>query len=267
MLETVTMASDDESLALYLFLACVTLGSLLLVFAQPPFGQDLDYHNFADQRVFLGIENFADVVSSLGFVIVGAVGARLCRSYKPGAIRAAWSFFFVGVMLVGPGSVVYHLRPCNATLVLDRLPMSIAFMGLMMALLGEYLGVRFCRICLAPALILGLMSVLYWHWFDDLRLYAWVQFFPLVVLPVVALLFRKRHTGQGFLIVACVCYLLAKVAESYDRDIFALTHDLVSGHTLKHLLAASAVIAVLFMLKHSTRDGSLQHGGTRHGLG
>ena len=247
------MTSHDEPLVLYLFLAGIALGSLLLVFAQPPFGQDLGYHDFADQQVFLGIPNFSDVVSSLGFVIVGAVGVSLFRNYQSGAIRAAWWFFFVGVLLVGPGSAIYHLRPCNATLVFDRLPMSIAFMGLMMALLGEYLGVRFCRIFLVPALLLGLLSVLCWALFDDLRLYAWVQFFPLLALPLVAILSRRRLAGDGLLVVTLVCYILAKLAENFDHGIFGVTRGLVSGHTLKHLLAASAGLAVLLMLKRRTR--------------
>ena len=253
MLETGTMASDDESLALLLFLACMALGSLLLLFAQPPFGQDLGYHDFADQRVFLGIPNFFDIISNLPFVIVGAAGASFCLRNPLLELRIAWLSFFAGVALVGPGSAFYHWMPDNASLVIDRLPMAVAFMGLMTALVGEYAGARIGKILLAPALILGLMSVLYWHWFDDLRLYAWVQFFPLGVLPIVALLLRRRYTGQGFLVTALLCYILAKVAENHDHDIFTLTHELVSGHTLKHLLAASAGLAVLLMLQRRTR--------------
>ena len=242
-----------KSLALHLFLACMALGSLLLVFAQPPFGQDLGYHDFADQRVFLGIPNFFDIISNLPFVIVGAAGVSFCLRNPLLELRIAWLSFFAGVAFVGPGSAFYHWIPDNASLVIDRLPMAVAFMGLMTALIGEYVGARIGKILLAPALILGLMSVLCWHWFDDLRLYAWVQFFPLGVLPIVALLLRRRYTGQGFLVVALLCYILAKVAENHDHDIFTLTHELVSGHTLKHLLAASAGLAVLLMLQRRTR--------------
>ena len=246
------MFSDENPSSRYFLLAGIALGSLLMVFTQPPFGQDLDYHRFADQRVFLGVPNFFDVISSLFFVIVGVAGVRFCLRNRLAGLRIAWLFFFAGVALVGPGSAFYHWVPGNASLVLDRLPMSVAFMGLMTAILGEYAGVRIGKILLAPALILGLMSVLYWHWFDDLRLYAWVQFFPLMVLPIVALVFRRRYTGQGYLVVAFVCYLLAKGAENYDPDIFELTYDLVSGHTMKHLFAASGGFAILLMLKNRT---------------
>jgi len=247
------MFSDDSPSSRYFLLAGVALGSLLMVLTQPPFGQDPGYHRFADQRCFLSVPNFFDVISNLPFVIVGVAGVRFCLRNRLGGLRVVWLSFFAGVALVGPGSAFYHWMPTNASLVLDRLPMTVAFMGLMTALLGEYAGVRIGKIFLAPALILGLMSVLCWYRFDDLRLYAWVQFFPLIFLPMVALLLRRRYTGQGFLIVALVCYVLAKAAENFDRDIFELTHDLVSGHTLKHLLAASGGLAILMMLKNRTR--------------
>ena len=246
------MLSDNDSFFRYFLLAGIVFGSLLVVFTQPPFDQDLDYHRFADRRAFLGIQNFFDIISNLPFVIVGVAGINFCLHNRLADYRTAWLSFFVGAMLVGPGSAFYHWRPGNASLVIDRLPMTVAFMGLMTALLAEYTHARIGKILLAPALTLGLMSVLYWHWFNDLRLYAWVQFFPLVVLPIVVLLFPRRYTGQGFLVVALVCYILAKVVESYDRDIFELTHHLVGGHTLKHLLAASACLAILLMLKHRT---------------
>lgn len=259
------MFADRSHTSRYWLLGGVTFGSLLLVFVQPPFGQDLDYHSFADRRMFLGVPNFFDVVSSLLFVIVGVKGVGFCLRKNFAGLRVAWLSFFAGVALVGPGSAFYHWVPGNASLVLDRLPMTTAFMGLMIAVLGEYAGARVGRVLLAPALILGWLSVLHWSLFDDLRLYAWVQFFPLAILPIVALVFRRRYSGQGSLVAALVCYLLAKAAESNDRSIFDLTHGLVSGHTIKHLLAASAGLVLLRMLKNRKSLQSLRRGSD--GLG
>jgi hypothetical protein len=47
-------------------------------------------------------------------------------------------------------------------------------------------------------------------------------------------------------------YALAKLAEHFDRAIFAATGNIVSGHTLKHLLAAAAIFCALRMLKLRT---------------
>jgi hypothetical protein len=44
-------------------------------------------------------------------------------------------------------------------------------------------------------------------------------------------------------------YSLAKILETGDRQVFALTGRSVSGHTLKHLAAAMAGYWVLHMLQ------------------
>jgi len=43
-------------------------------------------------------------------------------------------------------------------------------------------------------------------------------------------------------------YALAKVLEMQDKEVLHLTQGLVSGHTLKHVFAALAVLAVLLPL-------------------
>jgi hypothetical protein len=91
--------------------------------------------------------------------------------------------------------------------------------------------------------------VLYWHWFDDLRLYYWVQLVPLLTVPFVVALFRPRYSHQALLLVALGFYILAKIAEVYDREVFAISWNLFSGHSLKHILSALGALAILMMLK------------------
>ena len=81
----------------------------------------------------------------------------------------------------------------------------------------------------------------------DLRLYATVQAFSVVFL-LVALLFRPRYTRGADLVVVAGFYVLAKVLETFDREIFRVVHG-VSGHTLKHLAAALAGYWILRMLQ------------------
>lgn len=127
-------------------------------------------------------------------------------------------------------------------------------------LLGGYLCPRLCRPSLAPTLLFGLLSVFSWYWFDDLRLYARVQFFPILAILLVALQPRRRFAGDGFLIVPLVCYLLAKIAENYDHEVIGMTRGFVSGHTLKHLPAAVAALAVLLMQQRRSADQHWQQG-------
>ena len=214
-----------------------------------PFGQERSYHVLVDQRAFLGVPNFLDVVSNLAFVLVGAIGLRFC--FKDTLQGACWSWrvFFAGVGLVGLGSAYYHWAPANATLLWDRLPMTIGFMGLFTALLSEHIDCRIEKYLLLPAILAGFASVIYWYCFDDLRFYAGIQSISLLTVPLVLFLFRGRYTRRMLLLVALFAYVLAKVAEMYDREVFAFTRQHLSGHTLKHLLAALACFAVYAMLK------------------
>jgi hypothetical protein len=67
-----------------------------------------------------------------------------------------------------------------------------------------------------------------------------------VALPLVLVLFPARYTGSGLYLAALVAYLLAKFAEVGDGALYALG-GLVSGHTLKHLLAAAGIGAIAWM--------------------
>jgi hypothetical protein len=49
-------------------------------------------------------------------------------------------------------------------------------------------------------------------------------------------------------LVALGVYVLAKLAEVGDRPIFERLGGLVSGHTLKHLIAALATAALVWMV-------------------
>lgn len=244
--DTLSLSADWWRYALLLLVAT---GSLALVLLKGPIAQDPGYHDFADQRAFLGVPNFLDVASNLLFLFAGVAGVIFCLVEREGRLRTAWLTFFLGVTLVSVGSAYYHVHPNNDTLVWDRLPMAVGFMGMFAALLGEYASVRLGKSLLVPAVLLGFFSVLYWHWFDDLRLYFWIQLIPLLTVPVVMILFRSRFTHQWFLLVALGFYVFAKISETYDREVFAFTQNLFSGHSLKHLLAALSCFSVLAMLK------------------
>ena len=235
---------------LVLFLLVATLAGVM---ALPPIAQDPSYHDFADNRAFFGIPSFLNVITNLAFLAVGIAGIGWCASGR-GAMGARWSWVgcFIGTALVGFGSGYYHLAPDNGTLVWDRVPMSIGLMGLLVAVLAEHLNLRLERILLVPAILFGIASVVVWHVADDLRLYAWVQFMPLLVLPAVLLLFDSPYTHRRLLLVALAIYVVAKLAEHYDRAVFEATGRVISGHSLKHLLAALALFVVYGMLRRRT---------------
>ena len=129
--------------------------------------------------------------------------------------------------------------------------MAIAFMSLTVAILSDHLKIH-VSLFLFPAILSGVFSVLHWHQFDDLRFYAWVQFFPFFIIPAIMILFRSRFSHRFLLLSALVCYLPAKLAELADMELFSVSRGLISGHTLKHLLAAAGLYLLATMLKRRT---------------
>lgn len=216
----------------------------------PPIAQDPAYHDFADRRGLLGIPNFLNVATNLAFLAAGLMGIALClrRRVVLGAWRS-WTACFTGTALAGLGSAYYHFAPSDATLAWDRLPMSLGFMALSVAVLADHVNPRLEKILLAPAIVFGLASVIYWRHSDDLRAYVLVQFLPLLMIPAILILYRAPRKESGPLLVALVIYLLSKLAEHFDRALFEWTGGVISGHSLKHLLAALALFVVYRMLR------------------
>lgn len=213
-----------------------------------PIAQPQEYHNFADTRMLLGMPNFFDVFSNLVFLLVGVSGIRLCLSREVGAARNAWLTMFVGLAVLCFGSGYYHWSPSDESLVWDRVAMTIGFMGLFTALLVEFVSARLI-VLLAPLVMLGIGSVFYGYYFEDLRLYVCVQFVPLLLIPIFIALFEGSHSHQKLLLIGLAWYAAAKVTEHFDTALFQVTGEMLSGHTAKHLLAAVGIYCVLLMLK------------------
>jgi len=228
----------------------VAAAALVLTWWVPPVPQDPAYHRFADARSFLGVPNALNVLSNLAFLIAGGVGLSQVVggagrvAFVDGRERWPWALFFAGLGLTGLGSAWYHLDPGNVRLVWDRLPMTVAFMGLFAAMIAERIGPGVGLALLGPLLVAGTGSVLWWHVGEaqgrgDLRAYGLVQFFPMLAIPLLAWLFPARYTHGGYWGLAVLIYAAAKGLELADARVLALG-GVVSGHSLKHLGAALA---------------------------
>ena len=182
-------------------LAALAAAALVLVPAIP---QDPAYHRLADSRAWLGIPNALNVLSNTGFLLVGALGLAYVADGASPAFREPgerWPYvvFFGGLLLTGFGSAYYHWEPGNARLAWDRLPLAITLMGLLAATIAERIGVKSGLWLLGPLVALAAGSVIYWHWTEqrgagDLRLYALVQFYPLVAIPLMLWWLAPRYT-------------------------------------------------------------------------
>ncbi|XP_058209996.1 uncharacterized protein LOC131322621 [Rhododendron vialii] len=236
---------------------------VVLMIVTPAIPQSKAYHDFADKREFFGIPNTLNVVSNFPFLVIGLLGLILCfhRNYFWLRLQGevwGWSIFFIGVAAVAIGSSYYHLKPNDARLVWDRLPMTIAFTSIMAIFIIERINEQKGTVSIIPLLLAGVISILYWWFFNDLRPYALIQFVPCIAIPLMAILLPPMYTHSAYWLWAAGFYLLAKVEEAADKHIYTWTHHIVSGHTLKHLCAAMVPVLLALMLAKRSNEAERQ---------
>lgn len=238
------------------YIVVFTLASIAAAFLLPAMPQPLDYHDFADQRRMAGIANFLDVFSNGAFVVAGLAGMVVTlyprTSFEYARERLPYLVFFLGVALTGLGSGYYHLAPDNETLFWDRLPMTIAFMSLLSAQIVDRISIRAGLALLVPLLLVGMGTVVYWILTERVGVgnvmpYGVLQFYSVAMLFVLALVHRSRYTRGNDIYWVFAAYVVAKVLETFDREVLALGH-LMSGHSLKHIAAAVGSLLVMRML-------------------
>jgi hypothetical protein len=223
-------------LALLILFAVAAIAALFLT---APLPQNQEYHHFADNRMVFAIPNFWNVVTNLPFLIIGIMGLGKLNVFDE---KLPYAFFFLGIALVSIGSGFYHINPNDVTLVWDRLPMTIGFMSLFTIIIREFVDIRWGRRILLPLIVIGILSIVYWVIIGDLRFYLLVQFYPLIATPVALLFFRSQYNKVWGYWALLAFYVLAKVAEIYDQQIFEALH--FSGHSIKHLLAAVGIFVI-----------------------
>lgn len=261
--------SDKSRLLRLSVLFLAVLGAGCLVASFPKLAQDKSYHLFADSRSLFGINNWSNVLSNAGFTVAGIVGLVRTRHLAVNTPVFIWRSFFAAIIIVGFGSAYYHLAPSNETLLWDRLPMTLGFASLVAGISGERFGARAGRLLFCPLILIGAFSVLYWWYTEqagagDLRPYILVQFLPMLVVPLIILLFSEKAECNRPYWILLISYIIAKVFEWQDAALFAATGHLVGGHALKHLAAAAGLL--MFRPAGAGGDGVKPAGGERSNI-
>ncbi|QDQ27863.1 hypothetical protein FNU76_16760 [Chitinimonas arctica] len=256
MFADLTTALRDSPRAHFLLPALFVLVPVLAMLGHGPITQLDNYHQFADQRAWLGIPHAGDVLSNLVFAVIGLFGLGQLGRQPGRAGKSAYALFFVALLLTSLGSTWYHLAPDNSRLVWDRLPIVLACTGLLAAVWLET-AVAAKRAAaggwhwLMPALALAAVaSVAWWRFTDlrglgDLRPYLLLQLLPLAMIPLLQWQHHTPGTTRMAFAAAIGCYALAKVCELADHAILAQLAWL-SGHTFKHLLAGLAAAILVW---------------------
>lgn len=249
----------------------------LLALTLPATPLPASYHGFADQRGWGHLPHAADVISNLPFALAAGWLWWLQRRWLHAPEKSLPStnpFAFIdqrqkthtarslvkltawGLLATAICSSIYHWAPGDTGLAIDRLGMSLAFAGVLGLAVAERVSARAGRLLAGPLLLAAAAAAL-WAWrMGNMTPWAVVQGAGLVLL--LALYTRRALPGSlgvhwPWVVLA---YAIAKGLELADHPVFAFTHGGVSGHSLKHLVAAAAVLPIALALQrrlHSHR--------------
>eukprot|EP01130_Rhizamoeba_saxonica_P012917 TRINITY_DN5487_c0_g2_i1.p1 TRINITY_DN5487_c0_g2~~TRINITY_DN5487_c0_g2_i1.p1 ORF type:complete len:143 (+),score=18.40 TRINITY_DN5487_c0_g2_i1:497-925(+) len=133
--------------------------------------------------------------------------------------------------------------------------MTIAFMALFCCLISDKISVNAGLTLLLPLIFIGGYTVVYWINSEllgegDLRYYILVQLLPFLSVPYIMLLWPDRYTESQSIYVVLSLYILAKVVEHFDEEIYMITWGIISGHTIKHLLVSYAMYVGIRMIRY-----------------
>lgn len=239
-----------------LWLALLAIVGLAL---HGPIVQWASYYHFADDRPWGPLPHAWNVLSNLPFAVVALWAWPRLRE-----AGAAWRAFCIAIAATALGSSIYHWQPNDLTLLIDRLPIAWDCAALLCAFLAERVHARWQSAAVVGiALAGGTAAVLWWGVGNalgagDLRPYVLVQFMPMLLIPA-ALLLRLQPIEDASVPpwswwTALALYAGAKGLEVADAGVLELTLHTVSGHSLKHLLAAAAAGVLLYSRANRRRD-------------
>lgn len=225
---------------------------------------------FVDHRAWEAVPNAGDVLSNLAFLAAGLAGlwqlARVPLRAIDAMERAMAALFFVGLMLTAGASAWYHWVPEAAGLAIDRTGMSVAFAGLLGLAAGTRVSGRAAAALGLTALLLGPFAA---RAALDGNVVPWalVQFGGAALLAWMACLRPRASALTVGWFGVLVAYILAKLFEANDAHVFAISGELVSGHTLKHVVAALAALPVISALgaaRERRQNGRLRTKASTH---
>lgn len=238
----------------------IFLIALVALLIYGPIPQDQEYHDFADERILFGIPHFLDVLSNLAFLIPGIWGLVESTRIKNGLLKTIFITIFSGSIFLTFGSGLYHWSPDNFGLMWDRIPIAIIFLSFFTFIIYDVVGKKLAYGLFAPLVLIGVLSVIYWYWTEisgigDLRAYILVQFFPVIAIPLIIILYKKKINYMKEIYFIFGFFFLAKITEALDEEIYNVL-IVVSGHNLKHFFMALSGIYIVLLMKNYINKSS-----------
>ncbi|MDQ3190989.1 MAG: alkaline phytoceramidase [Bacteroidota bacterium] len=220
-----------------------------------PIAQNQEYHDFTDKRMFFGIPNFMDVITNIPFLFIGIAGLIVVfnSGSKKHTLKKICFTLFIGFVLLCFGSGYYHYTPSDFPLVFDRIPIAIIFMSFFSIFIYDYIGNYTGLRSFYFLNFIGIASVIYWYFSGitgngDLRLYALVQFYPVIAIPLILIFYKHPFNYTREVILIFIAFGIAKITEGLDEQIYSIT-GFISGHSIKHIFMTIAGVFLVFMIK------------------
>ena len=189
---------------------------------------DPHYHNFADKK------KYTDILTNLPILIAG----YYILSFQNQKLK----ILGIHVILLSIASTYYHIKPNNNTILVDLLTISLISALLIMYLLD--IQNNHIKILLYLS---GIASVLYWKCTGNLLPYSilWLS----VIFLLLYVYYDTEYRYESLLIVILI--VIIRLVEIYDKQIYKLTNNILSGHSLKHILAGIGIYLIANLLNKS----------------
>lgn len=244
---------DETSRASFYTLAAILVAAWILFVPPIPAATQTDDEedDYADTRALdcaCGIPNSNDVLSNVALTVAGAQGLWLLRPTFLGghvsmsdAEHFSWNVANCWILLSGPASAWYHLKPVHRRLAADRGPIACGANSFVVALVAarEQPQLWVCAACMFVCNAFGAYAVYRFLVYRECRLYYFSQYGVLALGIGAILLFPLQPCTWGAP-AGIATYILAKILEDLDFEVFSWTGSRVSGHTIKHVVAAAA---------------------------
>lgn len=197
-----------------------------------PIPRDKKYHDFADHKNIMNIHNGMNVISNLALII------PVLYFYK----NKKYKFIYINIILLAITSAYYHLNPNQKTIIYDMMFVVGTHTSAIMYLINSDKK--------SLIYIFGIYSVYYATVYNDVRIYELIKYGT--SLYFIYNVYKIKSISK-YSIILIVLYLIQDYTAKKDKEIYKLTNNTISGHTLKHIIASINIFIVIYLLNRMER--------------
>lgn len=230
-------------------LGAMLFASLIGLFAWGPVGYPAAIHRNTDPRAVLGLAHGWNVLSLLPLLAVSLLAAVGLQRHRVGGPRwPAWRLLFGAAVLATAAGGFDHLAPSDTGFLLAQVVTASVCALLSLIFLAERLGPRWvapgplaAAVASGPLGGLACAASAAWLGGPDLRWLLWLEFLPMLLVPLGVWGLRSDGLRPRDWTVALLWFAAAKLVDGADAWVWQASGGAVGGHAVHHLLMAACV--------------------------